>query len=378
YGEGETLAPQVVLAAWLVPVFPAIFVCARFYTTRRILNSKPKEDWFILVALIFSILFSVSVTIQTKYGLGRHYGDVPDPKHTYKKYLLVSAFGVTSTYPIANFFTKLSILSFYLRFTTSRCFTYAVYSTIGFVFVLNVIGATGVLYWCKPIKVFWTHWNKDQCMDINIWYESLLGPNVVADIIILLMPICIIRPLRCEFAQKVSWVQAACKQFSVLGVSLFRFICGLLAMGDGDYTWCLVIHYIWGRVALLKPVVDISNTELNVAIICACMPCLKPLLVRLFPRTRWLRAVPRPRDLDTISEYAMTDRDTSTDVAERRIDWASLRASHGMKNDTEVVSTDMDLTSTDERDYGVVDPERGRIEDQISGQAPGNSSGNNI
>ncbi|KAK3339425.1 hypothetical protein B0H65DRAFT_300185 [Neurospora tetraspora] len=364
YGEGETLAPQVVLAAWLVPVFPAIFVCARFYTTRRILKSKPKEDWFILVALISSILFSVSVTIQAQYGLGRHMGDVPDPKHTYTKYLLVSAFGVTSTYPIANFFTKLSILSFYLRFTTSRCFTYAVYSTIALVFVFNFVGATGVLYWCKPIKVFWTHWNKDQCLDNNIWYASLLGINVVVDIIILLMPICIIRPLRVEFAQKVAIGAILGTGGFVLGVSLFRWICEDLVIEDKDYTWRLAIHYIWG------------NTELNVAIICACMPCLKPLLVRLFPRARWLRAVPQPRDLDTISLSALTDRDTSTDIAQRRIDWAALRASHGVKTDTEVASTD--LTSTEERDYGVVDPERGRTEDQRSGQAPGNSSGNNV
>ncbi|KAJ4388510.1 hypothetical protein N0V85_007483 [Neurospora sp. IMI 360204] len=64
YGQGETLVPQVIVGAWLVPAFAAIFVCARFYTTRRILKSKPKENWFILVALIFSILFSVSVTIR--------------------------------------------------------------------------------------------------------------------------------------------------------------------------------------------------------------------------------------------------------------------------------------------------------------------------
>ncbi|KAK3388065.1 hypothetical protein B0T20DRAFT_108536 [Sordaria brevicollis] len=88
YGEGESIAPQLILGAWIIPVFPAIFIGARFYTTRCILRTKPKEDWFILVALIFSVLFSSSVTLQTQYGLGRHWGDVPRPKETYKYYLL--------------------------------------------------------------------------------------------------------------------------------------------------------------------------------------------------------------------------------------------------------------------------------------------------
>ena len=142
--------------------------------------------------------------LETRYGLGRHFADVPTPKKTYTKYLLISAFGVNTSYQIANFFTKLSILSFYLRFTTSRSFTYAVYFTIAFAFAFNFVGATSVLYWCKPISVFWTHWTEDKCTDNNIWYAVLLGFNVVADIIILLMPIIILRPLRVDCAQKVA------------------------------------------------------------------------------------------------------------------------------------------------------------------------------
>lgn len=164
------------------------------------------------------------VHLETQYGLGRHLDDLPDFKNTYTKYLLVchshipsprqspdtyhvlqvSAFGVTGTYPIANFFTKFSILSFYLRFTTSRCFTYTVYLTIALVLAFNFVGLTGVLYWCQPIETFWKHWEGGKCVKSDTWYISLLGINVVADIIILLLPIFIIRPLRVAFAQKVA------------------------------------------------------------------------------------------------------------------------------------------------------------------------------
>ncbi|EGZ76883.1 hypothetical protein NEUTE2DRAFT_146574, partial [Neurospora tetrasperma FGSC 2509] len=305
HGEGETLVPQLIVTAWLVPVFPAIFVWARFYTTRRILKSKPKEDWYILVALIFSILFSVSVTIHFK--------------NTYTKYLLVSAFGVTGTYPIANFFTKFSILSFYLRFTTSRCFTYTVYLTIALVLAFNFVGLTGVLYWCQPIETFWKHWEGGKCVRSDTWYISILGINVVTDVIILLLPTFIIRPLRVAFAQKVAIGAILGTGGFVLGVSLFRFILAILDREDEDRTWRLAFNYIWGII------------EMNIAIICACMPCLKPLLVRVFPRARWLRAVPQLRDLETISDASMTNRDNSIDVAQRRIDWTALRASHAVE-----------------------------------------------
>ncbi|KAL0475036.1 hypothetical protein QR685DRAFT_434165 [Neurospora intermedia] len=338
HGEGETLVPQLIVTAWLVPVFPAIFVCARFYTTRRILKSKPKENWYILVALIFSLLFSVSVTIQTQYGLGRHLDDLPDFKNTYTKYLLISAFGVTSTYPIANFFTKFSILSFYLRFTTSRGFTYTVYFTIALVFAFNFVGATGVLYWCQPIDTFWKHWEGGKCVESDTWYISLLGINVVTDVIILLLPIFIIRPLRVAFAQKVAIGAILGTGGFVLGVSLFRFILTILDREDEDRTWRLAFNYIWGQSHTLD---RNSIVEMNVAIICACMPCLRPLLVRVFPRVRWLRAAPQLRDLETISDASMTDRDNSIDVAQRRIDWTALRASHAVENDAEVAPTDL-------------------------------------
>ena len=108
-----------------------------------------------------------------------------------------------------------------------------------------------------------------------------------------------------------------------------------------------------------------STAELNVAIVCACMPCLKPLLVRLFPRARWLRADPRPRDLDTISDTTLSDREASTDIAERRIDWAALRANHGAEKDTDTASTCM--TSAEERQRGVT-------EDLRAGKTQGNNS----
>ncbi|KAK3488582.1 hypothetical protein B0T13DRAFT_406440 [Neurospora crassa] len=338
HGEGETLVPQLIVTAWLVPVFPAIFVCARFYTTRRILKSKPKEDWYILVALIFSILFSVSVTIQTQYGLGRHLDDLPDFINTYTKYLLVSAFGVTGTYPIANFFTKFSILSFYLRFTTSRGFTYTVYSTIALVLAFNFVGATGVLYWCQPIETFWKHWEGGKCVESDTWYISLLGINVVTDVIILLLPIFIIRPLRVAFAQKVAIGAILGTGGFVLGVSLFRFILTILDREDEDRTWRLAFNYIWGQTHTLD---WNSIVEMNVAIICACMPCLRPLLVRVFPRARWLRAAPQLRSLETVSDASMTDRDNSIDVAQRRIDWTALRASYAVENNAEVAPTDL-------------------------------------
>lgn len=105
---------------------------------------------------------------------------------------------------MTNLFTKLSILTFYLRFTTDRCFTYAVYFTIALVFALNFVDATGVLYWCKPIEAFWTNPEETKCINNSDWYVGKLAVNIVADVIILLMPICILRPLRVEFAQKIA------------------------------------------------------------------------------------------------------------------------------------------------------------------------------
>jgi hypothetical protein len=54
----------------------ALFMALRFYTRGAILKNIGKDDWTMLVALVFSLLNSIAMCFEVKYGMGRHIENV--------------------------------------------------------------------------------------------------------------------------------------------------------------------------------------------------------------------------------------------------------------------------------------------------------------
>lgn len=57
------------IATWTIA---ALFVSLRFYLRGHLMNVLGREDWVILVSLIFSGGVSASFIIEAYYGLGKH------------------------------------------------------------------------------------------------------------------------------------------------------------------------------------------------------------------------------------------------------------------------------------------------------------------
>lgn len=65
--QGHVLACAI--ATWTIA---ALFVSLRFYLRGHLMNVLGREDWIILVSLIFSGGVSAAFIIEAYYGLGRH------------------------------------------------------------------------------------------------------------------------------------------------------------------------------------------------------------------------------------------------------------------------------------------------------------------
>jgi len=125
----------------------------------------------------------------------------------------LAAFPVNISNHLSTLFTKLSILCFYLRFAISRKFRIAVHVLMIIIILAYTLGASGGLFFCRPMSFFWEYmpyvgtpgYNgpKGTCIDADGWYAWLMFLNCITDGILLLMPIWIIRPLRIPRAQKI-------------------------------------------------------------------------------------------------------------------------------------------------------------------------------
>lgn len=71
--QGNVVACAV--ATWVIA---AIFVSLRFYLRGHLIKVLGREDWMILLALVFSAGISASFILEAHYGLGRHVAVLTD------------------------------------------------------------------------------------------------------------------------------------------------------------------------------------------------------------------------------------------------------------------------------------------------------------
>ncbi|KAK3341866.1 hypothetical protein B0T25DRAFT_354946 [Lasiosphaeria hispida] len=285
--KSNRLSTSIVLASSISPVFALLFVGLRFYTAKVILRSIHKDDWLILVALVFAVGYSITEIIHTQYGLGLHTAELDNIVETYRIYMIITGFPVNIFSNLSILFTKGSILVFYLRFSTSRAFAITVYAALVIVVGYCFAGAVGVLYACQPISKYWT-FGPGHCVQANAWGSSLISLNVFTDAVILVLPFWILRPLRTGFVQRVAIATVLGTGGFILAVSIWRLIVNIETFGNAELTYKYGINYLWLII------------EINVAIVCACLPTLRALVGRVMPCLLVVTPHPEPIGLDTI------------------------------------------------------------------------------
>ncbi|KAJ9491225.1 hypothetical protein VN97_g2032 [Penicillium thymicola] len=185
---------------------------------------------------------------------------------------------------------KTSILVFYLTLTRNqKVFQYANYATL---FVVNAAGFALTMvnvFQCRPIGAVFlsdvsAHAN---CTDIVTLYLSSSPVNIITDIAILLLPMPLLTKMRLPFKQKiilvvtfsfgcfvavVDVVRIAFLQQAAISRSLEVKSIHIQNIGGVDFSWYASLSFMW------------SVVEVNLSIICGCVPSLKPLVTRLAPK----------------------------------------------------------------------------------------------
>ncbi|KAL2106656.1 hypothetical protein VUR80DRAFT_6421 [Thermomyces stellatus] len=262
---------MVAIAATL-PV--AILACSlRLYTSKRIVGRWHVDDVLIAIAQLFSIGYSISMCFQAKYAMGRHIWDVPADKGLKGAEIEIIASAITYNLSLAT--TKASILFFYLRFPSSRLFRAACYLVLFVAAGNGLTAGFAFLYLCQPIERHWNRKIEGHCGNpaVPFWVAAIV--NMCTDAIILFLPVWLLRPLRLGPAKTASVLCVLMAGSFVCGITIYRVIDIPKTLTSFDVTWDYVDNYMWCVI------------ETNVAITCACLPCLKAFVKHHFGHT-WL------------------------------------------------------------------------------------------
>ncbi|KAJ6085847.1 Major facilitator superfamily domain general substrate transporter [Penicillium sp. IBT 16267x] len=279
--QPATLGVSVTFLA-LGTVFVALRFISRVFVVRRV----ALHDYLMLLAWVLDFGFSLSLFFAVHNGLGLHAVDVlPENKAALNK----ATYAFTVLYSPALMTVKSSILVFYMTLTRNqKVFRYANYVTLA---VVNVAGLALTLVnilQCRPVSAAWLAQlpSDAHCIDILTLYLSSSPVNIVTDLAILFLPMPILTQMHLPKKQKIILVITFGFGFFVAVVDVIRIAFlqqaatsredalkspRIQKVGTGDFSWYASLSFMW------------SVVEVNVSVICGCVPSLKPLVARILP-----------------------------------------------------------------------------------------------
>lgn len=287
----------IVLAFTLVS---GVVVFLRMFTRLVMTKGAGFEDICIVMAMLLSIALAVLSSLQVMNGLGEHSSSLQDGElETLLKAHWVSVW----FYNLALTITKVAILTQYLRIFPIRRFSQACYGVLGFVICYGIWAVFSSLLICAPIAFTW---NKSvpggHCMnELAVWVTNA-GVNIAEDLVIFAMPLVVVRSLQIPKSQKKGLVFMFALGASVTLVSVVRLYSLDDIANSNDVSFDNIAH------------VTLSAVEVNVGIICACLPAMRPLLARSMPQ--YFSAAPEyenmpVRDIEQSQQEQKTPLSTS-------------------------------------------------------------------
>ncbi|KAI3395580.1 hypothetical protein diail_1092 [Diaporthe ilicicola] len=270
----ETNVPRFVASTSLSWALAVACVGMRFWARKLTRSGFWWDDWIILSSLIWTGMFFFTATCYiVPRGLGLHiWAAPPGAMRAYFFGLYIVEFA----YVLSLFAVKSSILALYWRiFGADRRIRWplAILLSISVAWAVAIIVV--ILLQCQPISAFWDRFDADppdpseyNC-GVNL-HESFLGssiPNILTDISLIIVPIPFIWKLNLLRSQKMAILGIFAVGLFVTIVSVVRLhFIRKLDFKNPDVIWLASQEMNW------------TITEINVAVICACLPSLKPIL----------------------------------------------------------------------------------------------------
>ncbi|KAI1373363.1 hypothetical protein F4677DRAFT_221398 [Hypoxylon crocopeplum] len=261
---GTIYAPVAVFLA-LCPIVVGIRIWSRVGNGGKL----GADDYTILVALGFALASGGIMLAACHYGYGRHLVvlSAHDKYQAFKYFYLCQV-----TYKACINLTKASILLLYLRiFGNTRWLRWACRFMLTIVVMYCVASVTATIFQCTPVIRAFDKSIKGTCIDNGQFWYANAGFSIATDVIILTLPMPLVYALQIPRVQKAALIM-------VFALGVFVVI-----------TSCLRVTTIDIQATTPDPMYEIASTmwtiiEMNVAIVCACLPQIRPLIMKWFPR----------------------------------------------------------------------------------------------
>ncbi|KAI0007920.1 major facilitator superfamily domain-containing protein [Xylariaceae sp. FL0662B] len=279
--------PSVFAVTTATLILASCFVAARLVCRIGIVRNVSWDDYIIVTAWLLAFALSFSIDLGTRKGLGRHDEDIPDGDWNV---LRRCEYVFSILYNPALMATKSSILIFYLRLSknTQKVLRLASWAVLVVVNVAGLVLTLMNIFQCRPARAaFDLYDGPASCIPLLTEFICSAPINIVTDLAILALPLPVLTSMRLPPRQKiiliitftlgifvtiVDVVRVYYLQQAIIEVSPIPSSDPVAQFGDSpEFAWNASLSLMWSAV------------EVNVGIACACIPTLKPIIIRFLP-----------------------------------------------------------------------------------------------
>ncbi|KAK5265957.1 hypothetical protein LTR99_004856 [Exophiala xenobiotica] len=243
----------------------------RFFTRAYIVGALLIDDLLLGFAILASIALTTLIVFQSSNGLGEHMELLPiDEIYNFLKAL----WGSTIVYSIAMMLTQNVFLFQYRNFFQGLWLRRTTAAMVVLVTLFGIASTLSLAFQCVPMRYIWDPLSPEaRCINYQVFWYISAGFNTLTAIVIWILPIPLIKGLHLPKRQK-HWL--------VMVFALGVFTC--LASGLRIRALNLGVKHSEFDTSYFYPEVAAwSSLEINVGIICACLPTLKPIVDKMFP-----------------------------------------------------------------------------------------------
>ncbi|KAH7091696.1 CFEM domain-containing protein [Paraphoma chrysanthemicola] len=173
-------------------------------------------------------------------------------------------------------FLKLSLLLFYIRIFPGAQVKKLLWGTVAFNVAFGIAFILAGIFQCQPISHYWHGWDGEhpngKCFNINALAWANAAISIAVDLWMLGIPLFQVAKLNMALKKKI----AVCLMFMV---GTFVTVVSILRLRS-LVTFANSINPTWDQW-------DVSHwsiVEINVGLICACMPAFRTLLAGVLPK----------------------------------------------------------------------------------------------
>ncbi|KAJ4267462.1 hypothetical protein NW762_003569 [Fusarium torreyae] len=280
--------PAVFAVTTATLVLATVFVAGRMVSRTFIVRNITWDDRVMILAWLFAFFLSFTICFGVHNGLGKHDENIDEHR---LPALRRCEYVFSIMYNPALMATKTSILIFYLRLAkhTQRVLRFASWLTLAIVNIAGIILTFMNVFQCRPTSAAWDvdHDEHAKCIPLLTEFICSSPVNIVTDLAILALPIPVLTGMRLPSRQKTILVLTFTVGIFVAVVDVVRIYYLQQAItttptsttgdpqsrfgGQTDFAWNASRSLMWSAV------------EVNVGMMCACVPTLKPLVLKLLP-----------------------------------------------------------------------------------------------